>query len=140
MVVRTQSKGRAVSGLLLAAEDVQLFFPERTSEIEIQLGELRIQCDLNADFWSGRHEITDRRLCEWLEFRAFHGRPCRMPLSLEMTPAGPGSFRLQPPAGCELSTCSWPEKTTAGCLSLSAVVANPPFEMAEDRGPDETVG
>jgi len=133
MVVRTQSRGRAVSGLLVEAEDVKRFFPDRVSGIELQLGELRIHCQLGADFWNGRFEIADRRLCDWLEFKAFHGRPCRRPLSLELTPAGVGAFRLQAPAECDFMTCNWPDQIAEGCPILSGPIDAPPLEAFSDR-------
>ena len=127
MVVRTQSRGRTVAGLRFDAGDVERFFPRRTANIELQLGELRIHLELKPDFWNGRPEITDRRLCEWLEFKAFHGRPCRRPLALELTPTGAGAFRLQPPEGCDAVTCDWPDRIAEGCSFLPSRVSGPPL-------------
>ncbi len=101
MVVRTQSSGRGVSGLLLRKEDVRRHIPKNTVAIELQLGELCIDCPLPPEFWLGRPEICDRRLRDWLEFKILRTRTCRLPMVLEMTPIGNNSFRLQVPAGCD---------------------------------------
>lgn len=134
MVVRTQSRGRAVSGLRVEAEDVERYFPRTVTDIELHLGELRIHCALAPGFWNGRAQISDHRLCEWLEFKAFHGRPCRVPLSLEMTPIGSGSFKLEPPIGCDLSTCNWPDRVAEGCSMLTGRASNPLFAVENQPG------
>jgi hypothetical protein len=118
MLVRAQSKGRGVYGLLLKAEDVRRHFPGNTTAIGFRLGELRIDCELPPDFWRGRPEISDRRLCEWLEFKVFRGRPCRKPLALEMIPAGDNCFTLELPTGCDESEQSWDMDRVAGCAAF----------------------
>jgi hypothetical protein len=97
MVVRTQLRGRHIFGLLVEAEDLRRHFPEKCDSIELQLGGLRIDCSLPAEFWNGRPEISDPRLSEWLDFKIFHGRPARTPIELELTPAGPRAFTLALP-------------------------------------------
>ncbi|MGB6687748.1 MAG: hypothetical protein WBE76_07885 [Terracidiphilus sp.] len=118
MLVRAQSKGRGVCGLLLKAEDVRRHFPRSTTAIEFKLGELRIGCELAQDFWNGRPEISDHRLCEWLEFKVFRGRPCRNPLALEMRKAGDNCFTLELPTGCDESELSWDMDRVAGCAAF----------------------
>jgi hypothetical protein len=118
MLVRAQSKGHGVYGLLLKAEDVRRHFPRNTSAIEFKLGELRIGCSLPPDFWNGRPEISDRRLCEWLEFKVFRGRPYRKPLALEMTQASDNCFTLELPIGCDESECSWDIDRVAACTAF----------------------
>ena len=118
MLVRAQSKGRGVYQLLLKAEDVRRHFPRNTSAIEFKLGELRIDCELTPDFWNGRPEISDHRLCEWLEFKVFRGRPYRKPLCLEMTRTGENSFRLELPSGCDESESSWDIDRVAACTAF----------------------
>jgi hypothetical protein len=118
MLVRAQSKGRGIYGLLLKAEDVRRHFPKNTPAIELKLGELRIDCELTPDFWRGRPEISDRRLCEWLEFKVFRGRPYRKPLALEMTNAGDNSFTLELPSGCDESECNWDMDRVAACADF----------------------
>ena len=51
MVVKAQSKGRGLSGLLVGTENVRRYFPKEVSSIELQLDHLRIQCGLAPDFW-----------------------------------------------------------------------------------------
>jgi hypothetical protein len=78
MVVKAQSKGRGLSGLLVGTDNV------------------RIQCGLAPDFWQGQPEIFDPRLCAWLETKHMHSSRDRHPVSLNMVPAGKNAFRLQP--------------------------------------------
>ena len=96
MVVKTQSKGRGVTGLHVGAHNVRRYFPESVSSIELQLDHLNIQCGLKLDFWQGEPEIVDARLGAWLESRHMHGQMDRAPIPLAMIPAGKNSFRLQP--------------------------------------------
>ncbi len=96
MVVKTQSKGRGVTGLHVGTNNVRRYFPKGTQDIELQLGHLRIQCGLKPDFWQGQPEIYDPRLCAWLESRHLHGNADRTPVPLAMIPAGNNSFQLQP--------------------------------------------
>ena len=96
MVVKTQSKGRGVTGLHVGASNVRRYFPKSISIIELHLDHLQIRCGLNPDFWRGQPEIFDPRLGAWLESRHLHGKPDRGPIPLAMIPAGKNSFRLQP--------------------------------------------
>jgi hypothetical protein len=125
MVVRTQSNGRGVSGLLLKAADVRRHIPKNTTAIELQLGELRIDCPLSAEFWHGRPQLCDRRLLGWLEFKIFLGKSCRTPVSLEMTPTGKNSFRLQIPSGCDGSKGALPPHVTAAGTAFVSKTSNP---------------
>jgi hypothetical protein len=95
MVVKTQRKGRGVTGLHVGANNVRRYFPKQVSVIELQLDHLQIQCGLEPDFWRGDGEIHDRRLCAWLESKNFHATPGRGPLPMAMIPAGDNCFRLQ---------------------------------------------
>ena len=96
MVVKTQSKGRSVTGLYVGVTNVRRYFPKHISVIELQLDHLQIQCGLEPDFWQDVPEIRDPRLCAWLESKNFHRRPDRTPIPLAMIPSGNNSFRLQP--------------------------------------------
>ncbi|MDR3735333.1 MAG: hypothetical protein P4L10_07340 [Acidobacteriaceae bacterium] len=96
MVVKTQNRGRSVTGLNVGANNVQRYFPQNILIIELQLDYLQIQCELEPDFWQDQPEIRDPRLCAWLEFKYPHGKPDRTPVSLAMIPAGKNSFRVQP--------------------------------------------
>jgi hypothetical protein len=96
MVVKTQSKGRGVTGLHVGTANVRRYFPRNTMVVELQLDHLQIQCGLTPDFWQDQPEIHDPRLCAWLESKNLRGRPDRAPVLLSMVPAGKNSFRLQP--------------------------------------------
>ncbi len=96
MVVKTQCKGRGVTGLHVGNNNVRRYFPKHISVIELQLDHLQIQCGLEPGFWQGQPEINDPRLCAWLEAKHLHGRYDRSPVPLAMIPAGKNSFRLQP--------------------------------------------
>jgi len=96
MVVKAQSKGRGLSGLLVGSDNVRRYFPKDVSSIELQLDHLRIQCGLAPDFWQGQPEIFDPRLCAWLETKHMHTSRDRHPVTLNMIPAGKNAFRLQP--------------------------------------------
>jgi hypothetical protein len=94
MVVKTQYNGFRISGLYVGVNNVRRYFSKRIPEVELQLDHLKIQCGLTAHFWDGQPEIHDPRLCEWLESKHFHDRPCRTPVPLVMIPAGKNSFKL----------------------------------------------
>lgn len=96
MVVRTQSDGRVVTGLYIGTRNARRRFPRRNPTIELQLGHVQIRCQLPAEFWHGRPEIRDPRLCDWLESKLFHGRSCRVPIPLLMTLKEGSIYRLRP--------------------------------------------
>jgi hypothetical protein len=96
MVVRTQSDGRVVTGLYIGRRNARRKFPKRYLSIELHLGHVRICCELAPEFWHGRPEIRDPRLCDWLESKLFHGRSCRTPIPLLMTLGEGNVYRLQP--------------------------------------------
>ena len=98
MVVKTQSKGRGLTGLHVGATNVRRYFPKHVSVIELQLDHLQIQCGLPPDFWDDQPEIHDPRLCAWLESKNLHPQPRKAPVSLALIPAGNNSFRLRPVA------------------------------------------
>jgi hypothetical protein len=96
MVVKTQCKGRGLTGLHVGVTNVRRYFPRDIAVIELQLDHLHIQCGLNPGFWQGEPEIFDPRLCAWLESKQFHTKPDRTPVPLAMIPAGNNCFKLQP--------------------------------------------
>ncbi|HUB30927.1 MAG TPA: hypothetical protein VL967_14565 [Terracidiphilus sp.] len=98
MVVKTQSKGRGVTGLNVGINNVERYFPRGVHSVELQLDHLQIQCDLTPDFWQGQPEIYDPRLCAWLESKHFNAHPGKGPISLALIPSGKNSFRLRPVA------------------------------------------
>jgi hypothetical protein len=96
MVVKTQCKGREVTGLHVGASNARRYFPKGVSAIELQLDHLRIECGLPPDFWRGQPEIHDPRLCAWLESKQFNGKSCRTPIPLNLIPSGENSFKIGP--------------------------------------------
>ena len=95
MVVKTQLRGGEVTGLHVGARNVRRYFPKGIRVIELQLDHLQIQCGLSPEFWNGRPEIHDPRLCEWLDFKVIHRMGGRKQVKLAMTPAGECIFRLR---------------------------------------------
>ena len=98
MLVETFNRTPGKTGLDVGSENVQRFFPESLSEIDIHLGHLQIRCSLNPDFWRGEPEIFDERLSTWLESKYLHGKMDRTPIFLAMVPIGTGRniFRVRP--------------------------------------------
>jgi len=96
MIVEAQSKGPGRCGLYVGAENVRLFFPRNLTTVEFNLGHLKIECRLSPEFWQGNPEITDPRLCAWLESKHMHGNRPRTAIQLSMIPSGENGYRLQP--------------------------------------------
>lgn len=96
MVVRTQCKGREVTGLLVGASNARRYFPRHLSAIELELDHLRIECGLSPEFWQGQPEIHDPRLCAWLELKQLKSGCAPIPLA--MIPSGENSFKIGPPS------------------------------------------
>ena len=87
MVVKTQLTGSEVTGLRVGARNVRRYFPRGVRVIELQLDHVQIQCGLSPEFWDGRPEIHDPRLCEWLDFKIIHRLEERKEVTLAMTPS-----------------------------------------------------
>ena len=96
MLVETFNRTPGKTGLHVGVENVQRFFPESLSEIDIHLGHLQIRCSLNPEFWRGEPEIFDERLSTWLESKYLHVKRDRTPIRLAMAPIGTNAFRLRP--------------------------------------------
>lgn len=96
MVVRTECKGRKVTGIYIGVRNARRNFPRRAAAVEFELGDLRIGCQLNPEFWRGQPRICDSRLCEWLEFKLYHERKHITPLPLALVQSGRNAFRLRP--------------------------------------------
>jgi len=95
MVVRTQQQGQQVVGLMVGATNVRRHFPKTVSAVKLRLGDLEIECKLSPEFWHGKPEIDDPRLCEWLRYRRFQERAGRGPSTLAMEHAGGDAYTLQ---------------------------------------------
>jgi len=96
MVVKTQCKGREITGVEVGTGNVRRYFPKDANVIELHLDHLLIQLGLDPDFWQGQTALCDRRLCAWLESKNFHGRPGDAPVPLALIPSGKNIYRLQP--------------------------------------------
>ena len=94
MVVKTQSRGGGVTGLHVGVSNARRYFPRNIPVIELQLDHLQIHCRLEPGFWHGEPEIHDPRLCDWLESKQLHDRPCRTGVPMAMIPYGKNSFKL----------------------------------------------
>ena len=109
MLVKTQCKGRGLTGLNVGTNNAQRYFPRDTAAIELQLDHLQIQCKLGPDFWQGQPEIYDPRLCAWLESKHLN----RTTLPLAMIPAGNNSFLLRPVSAGGRTQSKLPTDTAA---------------------------
>jgi hypothetical protein len=96
MVVTSQYCGHRVTGILVGESNVQRFFPRHVTAIELQLDHLRIECGLGPHFWKGKPEISDPRLCLWLESKERDVNGRRIPIPLAMIPSGRNSFIVGP--------------------------------------------
>ena len=88
MVVKTQCKGREITGVEVGIGNVRRYFSKEIAAIELLLDHLQIQCDLAPNFWQGDTQIRDRRLCAWLESKNFNGGPGAEPIPLALIPSG----------------------------------------------------
>lgn len=95
MVVTTQQFDREVIGLRVGAANVKRYFPKGMQQVELRLGDLRIQCDLPPTFWNGEPEIQDPRLCAWLKFKVLHEQGRRKAVCLAMEQADGNTFTLR---------------------------------------------
>jgi hypothetical protein len=90
MVVKTQCNGREVTGLCVGSTNARRYFSRNLKSVELHLGDLRIQCNLAPDFWQGRADIHDPRLCD---------RSRKMvPVPMALEQFGMNSFKLTPSA------------------------------------------
>jgi hypothetical protein len=91
MIVTVQNRGHSITGVRIGAANVRRHFRSGLHAIDLELDHLRIRCDLEASFWRDRPEISDPRLCAWLEAKFWDELPG--PVSVEMVRAGE-SYRL----------------------------------------------
>jgi len=96
MVIKTQCKGREITGVEVGAHNVRRYFPQQVEAIELELDHLQIQCGLKPAFWDGETVICDPRLRAWLQAKNFQGKPGEGPVPLALIPSGKNCFRLQP--------------------------------------------
>jgi hypothetical protein len=96
MMVRTECKGRKVTGIYIGPQNVRRNFSRQAVAIEFELGHLRIGCKLDEGFWRDQPRICDSRLCEWLEFKLYRERKHMTPLPLMLLQSGRDAFKLRP--------------------------------------------
>ena len=96
MVVLSQCHGHHVTGILVGENNARRYFSRDITEIELQLDHLRIECGLRPSFWNGSPEISDPRLCLWLESKDGKGHGRRDPVPLTLIPSGHNSFIVGP--------------------------------------------
>lgn len=95
MLVKTQQNGLEVTGLKVGAANVRRYFPRTVSRVKLRLGDLEIDCKLSPEFWNGKPEIQDPRLCEWLQFRRLRRQARGKSMPLAMEHAGGDSYTLE---------------------------------------------
>lgn len=93
MIVSMQNNGGSITGIRMRLSDVRRHFPSDLKAVDLELDHLRIRCDLDASFWLDRPQISDPRLCVWLEEKLFWCKISTQPV-LQMVRAG-DSYRLQ---------------------------------------------
>ena len=96
MVVTSQCRGHKVTGILVGESNARRFFPRNITEIELQLDHLRIECGLGPNFWNDKPEISDPRLCLWLESKERNPYGRRVPTPLALIPSGGNCFIIGP--------------------------------------------
>jgi hypothetical protein len=114
MLVKALWNGHRVTGLYVGVRNVRRYFPKKVNAVELQLDHLRIECGLKPQFWKGRPEIHDPRLCLWLELKQLHGNGCR---SMAMIPSGQHSFILGP-AGAAALSCAIGRNSRSGSHAI----------------------
>jgi hypothetical protein len=97
-----------MTGLHIGNGNVQRLFPPDVPRIELELDHLRIECNLDPDFWNGNPEIRDDRLISWLESKQATGKLASRPAPVVMIPAGDHAFRLKPIEHSEIRTTEYP--------------------------------
>jgi hypothetical protein len=89
MIARMQNKGRLITGIRIGTSNARRFFPGGTRAIDLELDEdLRIRCDLKASFWRDQPEISDPRLCAWLEAKLLGRKVPASPVPVEVVRIG----------------------------------------------------
>lgn len=116
MVVRTECKGRKVTGIYIGARNVRRNFPREVLVIDFELGHLHIGCSLGPGFWRDQPRICDPRLCDWLEFKLYRERRHVTPLPLVLVHASKNTYRLRPMILPAISLSGIGESNAAGAL------------------------
>lgn len=117
MLVRTQSRDGRITGLYIGAANARRHFSRAVRCVDLELGHLHIQCELQPGFWNGSPEIRDPRLADWLEARHLRPRNKSDSIELEMTRTGDASFHLEPAAvrPCHVTGLPCPVDSCESC-------------------------
>lgn len=89
MIVKMQNDGHSITGIRMRISDARRLFPSDVKAVDLELDHLRIRCDLRID----RPQISDPRLCLWLEEKLFWRTLQTTPV-LQMERTG-DSYRLE---------------------------------------------
>ena len=87
MIVSMQQKGHCVTGIHIRITDARRYFPGGRNPIDLELDDLRIRCDLKSS-WRKGAEISDPRLCAWLEAKFLGQKLPPTPVPVEMVRMG----------------------------------------------------
>ena len=79
----------------MGMSDARSFFPPGLKSLDLELDHLRIRCNLRADKWLDRAEISDPRLTAWLNEKYYWQKLPRTLVSVELVKSGNYSYRLQ---------------------------------------------
>ena len=94
MIVTMQSNGHSITKIRMGMSDARRFFPPGLASVDLELDDLRIQCDLRTRKSPNRAEISDPRLTAWLNEKFYWRKLPHTPVSLELVQSG-DSYRLQ---------------------------------------------
>jgi hypothetical protein len=87
MIVTMQQKGHSVTGIHIRITDARRYFYGEANAIDLELDDLRIRCDLRSS-WRKGAEISDPRLCAWLEAKFLGQKLPSSPVPVEMVRMG----------------------------------------------------
>lgn len=88
MIVTMKNKGHSITGLSVGISNARRHFRADSRAVDLELDHLRIRCDLPASFWRDRPEISDPRLCAWLQSKFSGAMQRGTPVLLEMVRTG----------------------------------------------------
>lgn len=94
MIVTMQIKDHSITGIRIGRSDSKRTLPPGIKKLDLQLDDLRIQCDLQAGTGRARAEISDPRLAAWLQEKFYWQKLPLTPVPLELVKSG-HSYRLQ---------------------------------------------
>lgn len=129
MVVRTECKGRKVTGIYIGARNARRNFPREIAAVEFELGHLRIGCELSPGFWQDQPRICDSRMCDWLEFKLYRERKHITPLPLALVHSGRNAYKLRPVVLPPVSPMGIGDLTSGGGLRKHRRAGHKPHRL-----------